>query len=274
MRAGAAQKHTRKNPLSVLVTMLAVGGMVAVAGSAGLRRVQQPAGGARGREDGCRVARPPRARNGHGAHRPPRRLHGHQPGGARRGIPRRHPRRSERGVPRERRPRSSATTTRGPTSSPTTRAAASAPSTTTTASASTSWPGASTATRATTRPRSSGSGRTSPPPAATRAQWRYAWESKGWPVSSTPIPGSVAYFNGNHVAYVKEVLDGGTHVLIEEYNHIPGAYGQRVLPVELDCGVPVPAFLIAGRVARSAYRDPWMPRLTFARLLNSLRRPL
>ena len=69
------------------------------------------------------------------------------------------------------------------------------------------------------------------PSGGNASQWRYAWESKGWPVSSTPIVGSVAYFSGNHVAYVKEVLDGGTHVLIEEYNHIPGAYGQRVLPV-------------------------------------------
>jgi surface antigen len=62
------------------------------------------------------------------------------------------------------------------------------------------------------------------------SQWLSAWQAHGWPVSDTPIPGSVAYFPGNHVGYVKAVLDGG-YVLIEEYNQGSShAYGQRVLP--------------------------------------------
>jgi surface antigen len=48
-------------------------------------------------------------------------------------------------------------------------------------------------------------------------------------VSDVPIAGAVAYTGGNHVAYVKEVLDGG-FVLLEEYNYVPGAYSQRVIP--------------------------------------------
>ncbi len=61
------------------------------------------------------------------------------------------------------------------------------------------------------------------------SQWKWAWESKGWTVSSTPVVGAVAWFNGNHVGYVKSVLPGNK-VLIEEYNHNYGrAYGQRTL---------------------------------------------
>jgi peptidoglycan DL-endopeptidase CwlO len=59
-------------------------------------------------------------------------------------------------------------------------------------------------------------------------QWRYAWQQHGWTVSSTPIVGSVAWFGTNHVAYVKQVLDGGA-VVIEEYNYIPNVYSQRTL---------------------------------------------
>ncbi len=60
-------------------------------------------------------------------------------------------------------------------------------------------------------------------------QWMYNWQAKGWPVSKTPVVGAVAYTGGNHIAYVKAVNSDGT-VLLEEYNYIPGMYGQRTLP--------------------------------------------
>lgn len=47
--------------------------------------------------------------------------------------------------------------------------------------------------------------------------WYSAWQSKGWPTSSVPVPGAVAWFPYNHVAYVKSVNSDGT-VNIEEYN--------------------------------------------------------
>jgi surface antigen len=46
--------------------------------------------------------------------------------------------------------------------------------------------------------------------------WAAAWRNNGWKTSNTPVPGAVAWFNGNHVAYVKSV-DGG-NVALEEYN--------------------------------------------------------
>ena len=60
-------------------------------------------------------------------------------------------------------------------------------------------------------------------------QWMYNWQAHGWPVSNIPVVGSVAYTGGNHVAYVKSVNGDGT-VTIEEYNYIHGQYGQRTLP--------------------------------------------
>jgi len=61
------------------------------------------------------------------------------------------------------------------------------------------------------------------------SQWKWAWENNGWTVSSTPVAGAVAWFNGNHVSYVKSVLPGNK-VLIEEYNqNYSRAYGQRTL---------------------------------------------
>ncbi|MEQ1737187.1 MAG: CHAP domain-containing protein [Rhodoglobus sp.] len=60
-------------------------------------------------------------------------------------------------------------------------------------------------------------------------QWMYNWQQKGWPVSKTPVVGAVAYTGGNHVAYVKTVNGDGT-VTLEEYNYIPGKYGQRTIP--------------------------------------------
>ncbi len=60
-------------------------------------------------------------------------------------------------------------------------------------------------------------------------QWKYAWKAHGWPTSTTPIPGSVAWFSSNHVAYVKAVNGDGS-VLIEEYNWMgQHLYGQRTI---------------------------------------------
>ena len=47
--------------------------------------------------------------------------------------------------------------------------------------------------------------------------WYSAWQSRGWPTSSTPVPGAVAWFPYNHVAYVRSVNSDGS-VNIEEYN--------------------------------------------------------
>lgn len=47
--------------------------------------------------------------------------------------------------------------------------------------------------------------------------WAGAWAAKGWPTSNVPQAGAVAWFNGNHVAYVNKVNADGT-VLLEEYN--------------------------------------------------------
>jgi peptidoglycan DL-endopeptidase CwlO len=68
------------------------------------------------------------------------------------------------------------------------------------------------------------------PSGGNASQWGYAWEAHGWPVSKTPIVGSVAWFGwSNHVAYVKAVNADGT-VLIEEYNYVPDVYTQRTIP--------------------------------------------
>ena len=68
------------------------------------------------------------------------------------------------------------------------------------------------------------------PSGGNASQWKYAWRSHGWESSTTPIPGSVAYFTGNHVAYVKQVNADGT-VLLEEYNYDSDhLYGQRTIP--------------------------------------------
>ena len=63
------------------------------------------------------------------------------------------------------------------------------------------------------------------------SQWKSAWKSHGWPTSTVPVAGSVAYFSGaNHVAYVKAVNADGT-VLLEEYNwQSDHLYGQRTIP--------------------------------------------
>lgn len=67
------------------------------------------------------------------------------------------------------------------------------------------------------------------PSGGNASQWKYAWKSHGWPTSTTPIAGSVAYFSGNHVAYVKQVNADGS-VLLEEYNYASDhLYGQRTI---------------------------------------------
>lgn len=61
------------------------------------------------------------------------------------------------------------------------------------------------------------------PGGGSAVSWQRAWESHGWPVSSTPVPGSVAVIGYNHVAYVNSVNADGT-VFLEEYNY--GNYHQ------------------------------------------------
>lgn len=47
--------------------------------------------------------------------------------------------------------------------------------------------------------------------------WARAWNNNGWQTSTIPVTGAVAWFTGNHVAYVKSVNGDGT-VDLEEYN--------------------------------------------------------
>jgi len=62
------------------------------------------------------------------------------------------------------------------------------------------------------------------------SQWESAWIAHGWVTSATPIVGSVAWFVGNHVAYVREV--DGANVSIEEYNGTSSrAYAERTIPI-------------------------------------------
>ena len=62
--------------------------------------------------------------------------------------------------------------------------------------------------------------------------WKREWENHGWTVSSTPVPGAVAWFPGaNHVAYVSGIVDGSS-VAIEEYNGmVKHGYAQRIIGV-------------------------------------------
>ncbi|MCM6763923.1 CHAP domain-containing protein, partial [Rathayibacter sp. ZW T2_19] len=68
--------------------------------------------------------------------------------------------------------------------------------------------------------------------------WAGQWASHGWVTSSTPVPGSVAWFTGNHVAYVQSVNSDGT-VSLEEYNWgNDHSYHTRTVPAS-----SVPLFL-------------------------------
>ncbi|MBM7505507.1 CHAP domain-containing protein [Agromyces aurantiacus] len=61
--------------------------------------------------------------------------------------------------------------------------------------------------------------------------WADEWQSKGWPTSSEPVVGAVAWFPYNHVAYVQSVNGDGT-VTIEEYNqNSDHSYHVRTIPV-------------------------------------------
>ncbi len=69
------------------------------------------------------------------------------------------------------------------------------------------------------------------PSGGSASGWTYAWQSQGWGVSSTPVPGSVAVTGYNHVAYVNSVNADGT-VFIEEYNYGNyHQYGTRTIPI-------------------------------------------
>lgn len=68
------------------------------------------------------------------------------------------------------------------------------------------------------------------PSGGNASAWKSAWERNGWTTSNTPVVGSVAWFNGNHVAYVKEIV--GSNVVIEEYNGMnKRAYAMRTIPI-------------------------------------------
>jgi len=61
-------------------------------------------------------------------------------------------------------------------------------------------------------------------------RWADEWVSRGRQTSSEPIVGSVAWFPGNHVAYVQAVHGDGT-VTLEEYNWgNDHAYHSRTIP--------------------------------------------
>jgi surface antigen len=67
------------------------------------------------------------------------------------------------------------------------------------------------------------------PNGGSASQWANAWRSHGWKTSNTPVRGAVAWFNGNHVAYVKSV--SGNSVNLEEYNWNGSAsYHTRTIP--------------------------------------------
>jgi len=60
-------------------------------------------------------------------------------------------------------------------------------------------------------------------------QWKSAWLAHGWATGTTPVPGAVAWFSANHVAYVNGILQNG-QVLLEEYNYGTNhEYDQRVI---------------------------------------------
>jgi surface antigen len=62
------------------------------------------------------------------------------------------------------------------------------------------------------------------------SQWEKAWIAHGWVTSTTPIVGSVAWFVGDHVAYVHSI--DGANVTIEEYNgEASRAYAMRTIPI-------------------------------------------
>jgi surface antigen len=69
-------------------------------------------------------------------------------------------------------------------------------------------------------------------------QWLSAWQSHGWPVSTTPMAGAVAWFGGNHVGYVKEVYADGSF-MVEDYNRV----GYETYAREIFAPGSIPYFL-------------------------------
>ncbi len=61
------------------------------------------------------------------------------------------------------------------------------------------------------------------------SQWARNWKNNGWPTSTVPVAGSVAWWS-YHIAYVKQVLGDG-NVVLEEYN-LAGThrYDMRTVP--------------------------------------------
>ncbi|MFT4122201.1 MAG: CHAP domain-containing protein [Microbacteriaceae bacterium] len=69
------------------------------------------------------------------------------------------------------------------------------------------------------------------PGGGSASQWASQWKRNGWKTSHTPVKGAVAWFYGNHVAYVKSV--SGDEVNLEEYNwNGDGAYHTRTIPAD------------------------------------------
>jgi surface antigen len=61
--------------------------------------------------------------------------------------------------------------------------------------------------------------------------WKAAWQTHGWKTSATPVVGAVAWFVGNHVAYVNSIK--GSNVVIEEYNGTSSrSYAMRTIPID------------------------------------------
>jgi surface antigen len=68
------------------------------------------------------------------------------------------------------------------------------------------------------------------PGGGSASQWAKAWANHGWQTSNTPVVGAVAWFNGNHVAYVKSITADG-QVDLEEYNwNGSTSYHTRTIP--------------------------------------------
>ncbi len=68
------------------------------------------------------------------------------------------------------------------------------------------------------------------PNGGSASEWERAWIAHGWVTSATPVVGSVAWFVGNHVAYVHAI--DGVNVVIEEYNGSSSrSYAMRTIPI-------------------------------------------
>jgi peptidoglycan DL-endopeptidase CwlO len=67
------------------------------------------------------------------------------------------------------------------------------------------------------------------PNGGSASEWQRAWIAHGWVTSATPVVGAVAWFVGNHVAYVHAI--SGDNVVIEEYNGTSSrSYAIRTIP--------------------------------------------